>query len=104
MKMELSEEVVMVLLTTSEMGFSLTDEDHMVISHLSQQDLREGRTTDRFLAPAISKFDIKVGKQEEYNQTSNPEENDLSREILVLGRRQQACQSLAVYYTSLVQT
>jgi len=30
---------------------------------ISQKDLREGRITDRFLAPAISKFAIKVVEQ-----------------------------------------
>ena len=62
MKMELSEEVAKVWLTTVDMGFSLTDEDHMVVC---PKDLREGKIADRFLAPAISRFAIKVGKQEE---------------------------------------
>ena len=84
LNMESSEEVAMVWLTTADMGFSLTEEDHMVIS---QQDLREGRTADRFLAPAISKFAIKVGKQEEHNPTLNPEEKAFCREMLALQQK-----------------
>jgi ribonuclease HI len=60
LKMELSEEVAKVWLTTAEMGFSLTDEEHMVVC---PKDLREGTTTDRYLAPAITRFAIKVGNQ-----------------------------------------
>jgi hypothetical protein len=39
LKMELSEEVAKVWLTTAEMGFSLTDEEHMVVC---PKDIREG--------------------------------------------------------------
>ena len=62
LKTELNEEKVKVWLTTADVVFSLTDEDHMVVS---SKDLREGKITDRYLAPAISRFAIKVGKQEE---------------------------------------
>jgi hypothetical protein len=40
LKMELSEEVAKVWLTTADMGFSLTDEDHMVVC---PKDLRNTR-------------------------------------------------------------
>ena len=43
LKMEFSEEVAKVWLTTAEMGFSLTDEEHMVVC---PKDLREGTITD----------------------------------------------------------
>jgi hypothetical protein len=62
LKTELNEEKVKVWLTTADVVFSLTDEDHMVVS---SKDLREGKIADRYLAPAISRFAIKVGKQEE---------------------------------------
>jgi len=62
LKMELNEEKAKVWLTTADVVFSLTDEDHMVVS---SKDLREGKIADRYLAPAISRFAIKVGKQEE---------------------------------------
>ena len=52
LKQELDESVATVWLTTAEMGFSLTDEPHMVIC---SKDIREGKITDRYLAPAISK-------------------------------------------------
>ncbi len=40
---KLDEEVATVWLTTAEIGFSLTDEDHMVVGH---KDIREEQTTD----------------------------------------------------------
>jgi hypothetical protein len=43
LKVELSKEVAKVWLTTTDMGFSLTDEDHMVVC---PKDLREGKITD----------------------------------------------------------
>ena len=47
------EGVATVWLTTSEMGFSLTDEPNTI---LCPRDVREGKVCDRYLAPAISKF------------------------------------------------
>ena len=76
--MELSEEVAKVWLTTAEMGFSLTDEEHIVVC---PKDLREGTITDRYFAPAITRFAIKVGNQEGHDLTLNPEERELRKEI-----------------------
>jgi hypothetical protein len=53
LKTELSEEVAKVWLMTAKKGFSLTDEDQMVVC---PKDLREGTITDRYLAPAITRF------------------------------------------------
>jgi hypothetical protein len=41
------------------------------------KDLREGTITDSYLAPAITRFAIKIGKQEEHNPTLSPEEREL---------------------------
>jgi len=42
-----------IWLTTAEMGFSLTEEQDDVVC---TKDVQEGKITDRFLAPAISRF------------------------------------------------
>jgi hypothetical protein len=60
------------------MGFSLTDEPHMVIF---SRDVR-GTITDRHLAPAISKFAIAIQAEEEREPTLDPEEKELLREIV----------------------
>ena len=57
------------------MGFSLTDEPHMVIF---SRDVR-GTITDRYLAPAISKFAIAIQAEEEREPTLDPEEKELQR-------------------------
>jgi hypothetical protein len=44
---------VIIWLTTAEMGFSLTEEQDEVVC---AKDVKEGKITDRFLAPAISRF------------------------------------------------
>ena len=44
---------VTIWLTTAEMGFSLTEEQDDVVC---AQDVKEGKITDRFLAPEISRF------------------------------------------------
>jgi hypothetical protein len=49
-KVQLDEEVATVWMTITEMGLSVTDESHMVIC---SRDVREGKVTDRYLAPAI---------------------------------------------------
>ena len=42
-----------IWLTTAEIGFSLTEEQDEVVC---AKDVKEGKITDRFLAPAISRF------------------------------------------------
>ena len=46
-------EIATIWLTTAEMGFSLTAEPNEITC---PQDAREGKVSDRFLAPAISRF------------------------------------------------
>ena len=52
-KQQSEEGVATVWLTTADMGFPLTEEPDKVVC---PKDVREGKTTDRFLAPAISRF------------------------------------------------
>jgi hypothetical protein len=52
-KQQSEEEVATVWLTTADMGFPLTEEPNEVVC---PKDVREGKATDRFLAPAISRF------------------------------------------------
>jgi hypothetical protein len=51
------------------------------------KDIREGTITDRYLAPAITIFEIKVGNQEGHDQTLNPEERELCKEISALNQK-----------------
>ena len=52
-KQQSEEGVATVWLTTADMGFSLTEEPNEI---LCPKDVREGKGSDRFLAPAISRF------------------------------------------------
>ena len=52
-KEQSDEGVGTVWLTTAEMGSSLTDEPNSV---MCPKDVREGKVSDRYLAPAISRF------------------------------------------------
>ena len=63
------------------MGFSLTDEDHMVVRH---KDIKKEITTDHYLAPAISKLAINVQTVEEREPTLDQEARELRREIIAL--------------------
>jgi hypothetical protein len=57
-KKDQSEEgIATVWLTTTEMGFSLTDEPNAIEC---TKDVRDGRVSDRYLAPAISRFAIEI--------------------------------------------
>jgi hypothetical protein len=73
--------VATVWLTTAEMGFSLTNEPHMVIC---SRDIREGEKTDRYLQPAFLKFAIAIQAEEEREPTLDPEKKELLREIVNL--------------------
>jgi hypothetical protein len=81
---EIPPKVAKVWLTTAEMGFTLTDEEHMVVC---PKDIREGTITDRYLAPVITKFTIKVGNQEGHCLAPNPEERELHKEIFALQQK-----------------
>ena len=52
---------VTIWLTTAEMGFSLTEEQDNVVC---TKDVKEGKITDRFLAPAISRFAADTRRKE----------------------------------------
>jgi len=52
-KQQSEEGVATVWLTTAEMGFSLTEEPNEI---LCPKDVREGKVSDRYLAPVISRF------------------------------------------------
>ena len=52
-KLHSEEGVATVWLTTSEMGFSLTDEPNTILCF---KDVMKGKVSDRYLAPAISGF------------------------------------------------
>jgi hypothetical protein len=52
-KQQSEEGVATVWLTTADMGFPLTEEPKEAVC---PKDVREGKATDRFLAPAISRF------------------------------------------------
>ena len=52
-KQQSEEGVATVWLTTAEMEFSLTDEPNEI---LCPKDVREGKVSDRYLAPVISRF------------------------------------------------
>ena len=55
---EQSEEgVATVWLTTAEMCFTLTDEPNAI---LCPRDVRDGKVSDRYLAPAISRFAVSI--------------------------------------------
>jgi hypothetical protein len=84
LKEQLDEAVATVWLTTADMGVSLTDESHMV---MCSRDVREGKVTDRYLAPAISKFAIAIQAAEEREPTMDPEEKELRREGVNLHQR-----------------
>ena len=56
-KVQSAAEVATIWLTTAEMGFSLTAKPNEV---MCPKDAREGKVSDRFLAPAISRFATSV--------------------------------------------
>ena len=66
----------------------------VVCHHHHPKDIREGTTTDRYLAPAISKFAITVQKEEERELTLDPGESELRREIVNLHQNGARSESL----------
>jgi hypothetical protein len=73
-----------IWLTTTDMGFALTDEQHML---LCPEDVREGKVIDRHLAPAISRFAIDIETVKKCQPTSDRAEDELRREIVNLHQR-----------------
>jgi hypothetical protein len=83
-KLHSEEEVATVWLTTSEMGFSLTDEPNTV---LCPKDVREGKVCDRYLAPAISEFVTSTLVKTEIGAGMDQQVSDVWRELVSLHRR-----------------
>jgi hypothetical protein len=83
-KQQSEEGVATVWLTTAEMGFSLTDEPNEI---LCPKDVREGKGSDRFLAPAISRF-VKSTVAEVGGGTERDQQaEDVWRELVHLHQR-----------------
>ena len=53
MKSKSEEGTATIWLTTAEMGFSVTEEQDVIVC---TKDVKEGNVNDRYLAPAISRF------------------------------------------------
>ena len=66
LKAQSAAEIATIWLTTAEMGFSLTAEPNEITC---PQDAREGKVSDRFLAPAISRFATGVLTDDEQGRT-----------------------------------
>jgi hypothetical protein len=84
LKERLDEAAATVWLTTAQMGFSLTDEQYML---LCPKDVREGKVIDRYLAPAISRLAIDIQTEEKCQPTLDQAEKELRREIVNLHQR-----------------
>jgi hypothetical protein len=84
LKEQFDEAVATIWLTTTDMGFALTDKQHML---LCPKDVREGKVIDRYLAPAISRFAIDIQTEETCQPTSDRAEEELRREIVNLHQR-----------------
>jgi hypothetical protein len=48
------------------------------------RDVKEGKVTDRYPAPAISKFAIAIQAAEEREPTMDPQDKELRREVVNL--------------------
>jgi hypothetical protein len=84
LKEQFDEAVATIWLTTTDMGFALTDEQHML---LCPKDAREGKVIDRYLATAISKFAIDIQTEEKCQPTLDQAEDELRRAIVNLQQR-----------------
>jgi hypothetical protein len=83
-KQQSEEGVATVWLTTAEMGFSLTDEPNEI---LCPKDVREGKGSDRFLAPAISRFVTSSLAEVGGGADRHQQAKDVWREIVHLHQR-----------------
>jgi hypothetical protein len=84
LKEQFDEAAATIWLTTTDMGFALTDEQHML---LCPKDVREGKVIDRYLAPAISRFAIDIQTEEKCQPTSDRAADEIRREIVNLHQR-----------------
>jgi hypothetical protein len=84
LKAKSAAEIATIWLTTAEMGFSLTAESNEVTC---PQDAREGKVSDRFLAPAISSFATSVLADDEQVEDLTQPVNEARRQLESLHRR-----------------
>jgi hypothetical protein len=83
-KAQSTAEIATIWLTTAEMGFSLTAESNEVTC---PKDAREGKGSDRFLAPAISRFATSVLVDDEQGEDLAQQTNEARRQLASLHRR-----------------
>jgi hypothetical protein len=83
-KAQSAAEIATVCLTTADMGISLTAESNEVTC---PQDAREGKVSDRFLAPAISRFATGVLVDDEQVEDLTQPINEARRQLASLHRR-----------------
>ena len=84
LKASSAEEIATVWLTTDDMGFSLTAEPNEITC---PQDAREGKVSDRFLAPAISRFATSVFTDDEQVEDLTQPVNKAQRQLENLHQR-----------------
>ena len=84
LKANSEEEIATVWLTTAGMGFSLTAEPNEITC---PQDAREGKVSDRFLAPAISRFATNVLTDDEQVEDMTQPVNEAQKQLEGLHRR-----------------
>ena len=68
-KREATEATANILLSTADMGYSL-DEEEGVITCVD--DERQGKKVHRYLAPAISRYALKLAEASESDQSGDP--------------------------------
>ena len=73
-----------IWLTTAEMGFSLTEEQDDVVC---TKDVKEGKITDRFLAPAISQFAADMRRKVVTGADTDRQTTDVRRKLEDLHQR-----------------
>jgi hypothetical protein len=83
-KQQSEEGVATVWLTTAEMGFSLTDEPNEI---LCPKDVREGKVSNRYLAPAISRFVTSTQAKAGVGAEMDQQAKDVWRELVNLHQR-----------------
>jgi len=83
-KKQSEEGVATIWLTTAEMGFSLTDEPNAI---LCPKDVREGKVSDRYLAPAISRFATSTQAKAGIGAEMDQQAKDVWRERVNLHQR-----------------
>jgi hypothetical protein len=83
-KKQSEEGVATVWLTTAENGFSLTDEPNVI---LCSKDVRKGKVSDRYLAPAISRFATNTQAKAGIGPEMDQQAKDVWRERVNLHQR-----------------